>query len=176
MRLPLTPFSLQLRGQEGSRQDATRTLPIHQRHTGPLYRRVTNWPPPRRSSPHPKSGCQLWQAEIWPSSRILPSAPLCLMLNTVIFRAEDTPTPLLLASVSLDPSDQIWPASYFLFPLPTLSQNIMLKHETITKYKSPFLLLGHSDCPSTPSHLFSLSPPSLPYSLFLALYLTQTQL
>lgn len=65
----------------------------------------------------------------------------------------------------------------FSFPISspnTLSQNIMLNHETLTRYKSSFLLLSHSNRPSTlsfvlfiftttttpPSHiLFSCSPP-----------------
>lgn len=74
-----------------SGRGTTHTLSIYQRHIRPLYQRVTNWPPPWRSSPHPKLGCQLWQVQVWPSSHILPSAPLCFMLNRVIFRAEATP-------------------------------------------------------------------------------------
>lgn len=149
-----------------SGQSITHALSIYQRHIRSLYQRVTNWPPPRRSSPNPEPGCQLWQAQVWPSSHILPSAPLCFMLNRDIFRAEATPLLFLCLN------GPFCPASYFLFLLPICSEPapIPLNHETITKYKSSFLLLCHSDSPSTLSHLFSLFfPPSLPLSLIFSL-------
>lgn len=165
-----------------SGQRTTHTLSIYQRHIRPLYQRVTNWPPPRRSSPHPKAGCQLWQTQVWPSSHILPCAPLCFMLNRAIFRDE------LLHSYSSGfcLNGPFWTdLSSFLFPiyLPLCSElaPTLLNHETKTKYKSSLLLLCHSYSPSTFSHLFSLfflpnpqTPLCLSYSLFFALHLTQT--
>lgn len=65
----------------------------------------------------------------------------------------------------------VW--TVFSFPTScscTLSQNLMLRRETMTKYKSSFLSLCHPDSLSTLLHLFSLfSPPSqrslLPHTL-----------
>lgn len=105
-----------------------------------------------------------------------PPPRLRVVLNTVTHRAEDT---LLLSSQPLSRWTLLTSFSFPISSPNTLSQNTMLNHETLTRYKSSFLLLGHSNRPSSlsfvlfifttttntntttpPSHiLYSCSPP-----------------
>lgn len=83
----------------------------------PPYPRVTNWPPLRRSSPYPRSGCQLQPPNLWPSSHIFqpPSFLFRLALNTATLRADAVPLPAPPPPVSLDLSG---PSSHFPLPVP----------------------------------------------------------
>ena len=95
------------------------------------------------------------------------------MLNRVIKRAEAIPLLffwVLSQWTLLTRFDQLL-ISYSFSPRSEPAPSL-LNHETITKYKSSFLLLCHSDSPSTLPHLFSLFFPSIALSLPLSLSLT----